>query len=360
MDDRDVMPLNDLVGERVELERRLQNEKGELSNATVRSYESSYARLQRALIGAFRQSTNDADRVTAMLEIMRILENKLVYLHNFTVDPTSDHRLLASLVSRFIDEVTQRKHGVMTPLEATYYRAIGALYAGDVVAAREGFRAACESEESDEANDIKYKSYVILGNLSHEQQDYAGARDLHHRSLQYSHNANVTAQALAFKALNAYALHDYDEALELFEKSLGLFDRDQPFFNSYFFRNALLFCAAIHYDRKDYEKAGSFYEKVLTEVEQNSYDHFDALSHLGKIAYGRSEFDRAAEYLSRAVASHARNENEYLVDTYFWLAKTHLRRNDRDEAKKYLERVTSSEVHYDKKDQAAELLRKVS
>jgi tetratricopeptide (TPR) repeat protein len=359
MDDKQTS-LSGLVADRVDLEQKLQNEKGELSPRTVRDYEVAYARLQKNLIQLFRQSTVEGDRVTAMLELMRILENKLVYLHNFTIDPTSDSRMLASLVSRFIDEVSVRQRGALTPLEATYYRAICALYAGDVIAAAERFRSACESEESDEANDIKYKSYVILGNLSHEAKDYAGARDLHHRSLQYSHNANVTAQAIAFKALNAYALHDHDEALELFERSLELFDRNQPFFNSYFHRNALLFCGAIYYDRKQYEKAAHFYERVLNEVEQHSYDHFDALSHLGKIAYARNEFDAAAGFLSRAVSSHARNENEYLVDTYFWLAKAHLRRNDAVEAKKYLERIAASDVPYDKRSQAAELLLRVS
>ena len=45
--------------------------------------------------------------------------------------------------------------------------------------AREGFSAACASEESDEANDIKYKSYVILGNLSH---DVASWLQLRHKA----------------------------------------------------------------------------------------------------------------------------------------------------------------------------------
>src|SRR5439155_22635969 len=120
---------------------------------------------------------------------------------------------------------TVRDHSrVLTTLEATYYRAVAALYAGEIAKAREGFTAACASEESDEANDIKYKSYVILGHLSHEERDYAKAKDLHEQSLRYTQNNNVTAQALALKALNAYALRDHDDALHLFRAALKLFD----------------------------------------------------------------------------------------------------------------------------------------
>src|SRR5207249_11075567 len=146
----------------------------------------------------------------------RILENRLVYLHNFIVDATTDNRILAQLVTRFIDQLASERSTVLTKLEATYYRAVAALYAGDTATARDGFSDACASEESDEANDIKYKSYVILGNLSHEERDYTRAEELHDSSLRYSQHPNVTAQALALKALNSYALHAYDEALHLF------------------------------------------------------------------------------------------------------------------------------------------------
>src|SRR5207249_6169348 len=142
-------------------------------------------------------------------------------------------------VTKFIDQISRDRSSILTTLEATYYRAVAALYAGDLAKARDGFSTACASEESDEANDIKYKSYVILGHLSHEERDYAKAKDLHDQSLRYSQNANVTAQALALKALNAYALGDQNGAAHLFEDSLRLFDPNQPFFNSYFYRNAL-------------------------------------------------------------------------------------------------------------------------
>ena len=111
--------------------------------------------------------------------------------------------------------------GKLAPTEAG---AVASLYAGDVATARQGFSAACASEESDEANDIKYKSYVMLGNLSHEDRDYAAAKELHDQSLRYTANENVTAQALALKALNSYALNEHDEALHLFEESLRLFN----------------------------------------------------------------------------------------------------------------------------------------
>lgn len=354
------MSLNDLVNRRVALEARLQHEKGELSETAVRSYDREYSALQRELASQFRSASDDQERITAMLEMIRILENRLVYLQNFTVDPTSDNRMLAQLVTQFIDELARNRSTVLTNLEATYYRAVAALYAGDVERAAEGFRDACASEESDEANDIKYKSYVILGNLSHEEQDYAKAKELHDQSLRYSANNNVTAQALALKALNSYALSDYDEALHLFQESLQLFDLNQPFFNSYFFRNALLFCGAIFFDRKEYAKAAEFYQRVVDNVEQSSYDYFDALAHLGRIHFLQERYDNCVTSLEQALKSQKLSENEYIIDTWFLIARAHLKRNDQPAARKYLEKIAASDVRYEKKPQAVEMLQRIA
>ena len=354
------MSLNDLVNRRVALEARLQHEKGELSDANVRSYDREYSGLQRELASHFRSATDDQQRITSMLEMIRILENRLVYLQNFTVDPTHDNRMLAQLVTQFIDELSRNRSTVLTNLEATYYRAVAALYAGDLPRAAEGFRDACASEESDEANDIKYKSYVILGNLSHEERDYAKAKELHDQSLRYSANNNVTAQALALKALNSYALGDYDEALHLFQESLQLFDLNQPFFNSYFFRNALLFCGAIFFDRKEYARAAEFYQRVVDNVEQSSYDYFDALHHLGRIHYQKERYDEAIASLEQALRSQKLSENEYIIDTWFLIARAHLKRNDPASARKYLEKIAATDVRYDKKPQAVEMLQRIA
>ncbi|HEX9986807.1 MAG TPA: tetratricopeptide repeat protein [Thermoanaerobaculia bacterium] len=361
------MPNNDLaarirhlVDQRVALENQLTNEKGEIPDATSRRYDEQYQSLQRQLANLFGEAGQDQDRITIMLEMMRILENRLVYLQNFIVDPSSENRILAQLVTKFIDTLSRQKSNVLTTLEATYYRAVAALYAGDLGKAREGFSAACESEESDEANDIKYKSYVILGHLSHEGGDYAAAKDLHDQSLRYSQNSNVTAQALALKALNAYALQDYDESLHLFGEALALFSPDQPFFNSYFYRNALLFCGAIHFDRRDYPAAEGFYRRVLDSVEQSSYDYFDALSHLGRIYYAQQRFEDAVSAFEKAVQTHRFGENEYVVDTWFWLARCHLKRSDSPEARRYLEKIAATDVRYDKKPQAVELLQRIA
>ena len=351
--------IKTLLDQRIALETKLQNEKGELSDNASKDYDNSYAGLQRQLASIFKEASDDSQRITIMLEMMRILENRLVYLQNFIVEPSSDNRILAQLVTKFIDQMSREKRSVLTSLEATYFRAVAALYAGDIARAREGFREACASEESDEANDIKYKSYVLLGHLSHEERDYAGAKELHDQSLKYSANSNVTAQALAFKALNSYALHDHDEALKLFEEALRLFDPNQPFFNSYFFRNALLFCGAIYFDRKQYEKAEEFYRRVLENVEQHSYDYFDALSHIGRLQYMQGRYDDAIASFERALQTHKFSENEYIIDTFFWIARSHLKRNDREQARTYLQKIAASDVRYEKKPQAVELLAKV-
>ena len=352
--------IKSLTDQRIALETRLQNEKGELSDRVTDEYDRQYASLQRQLSATFKESSDESQRITVMLEMMRILENRLVYLQNFIVEPSSDSRILAQLVTQFIDRLAARKSNVLTMLEATYYRAVAALYAGDLGQARNGFREACASEESDEANDIKYKSYVMLGHLSHEERDYAKAKELHDQSLRYSQNNNVTAQALALKALNSYALHEYDDALHLFEEALGLFDVNAPFFNSYFYRNALLFCAAIYYDRKDHGKAESLYKRVIESVDQNSYDHFDALSHLGRIYYAQNRYDDAVATFEKALQSHRFAENEYVIDTYFWIARSHLKKNDAGSARGYLEKIASSDVRYEKKPQAVELLARIA
>src|SRR5215212_1051255 len=352
--------LKQLVDERVALETKLQNEPGELADASVRSYDTRYQSLQRQLATLFREASADQQRITVMLEMMRILENRLVYLQNFIVDPTAENRVLAQLVTKFIDDVSRDRSSVLTSLEATYYRAVAALYAGELGKAREGFSAACASEESDEANDIKYKSYVILGHLSHEEADYEKAKELHDQSMRYSPNDNVTAQALALKALNSYALGDHDDALHLFQESLTLFDENKPFFNSYFYRNALLFCGAIHFDRKQLEDAASFYRRVSATVDQSSFDYFDALSHIGRIEYSQGNYEGAVASFERAVQMHRFSENEYVVDTWFWIARCHLRRNDSGEARKYLEKIAATDVRYDKKPQAVELLQRIA
>ncbi|HKB79801.1 MAG TPA: tetratricopeptide repeat protein [Thermoanaerobaculia bacterium] len=354
------MDLGNLVGRRVALENRLQNEREGPPDARTREYEREYRELQKELAAAFRRGNEERERITLMLEMMRILENRLVYLQNFVVDATPDDRALASLVTRFIDQILRDRNPTLTMLEATYYRAVASLYAGDLGAARQGFGLACASEESDETNDIKYKSYVILGHLLHEARDYARARQLHDQSLRYSTNGNVTAQALALKALNSYALGEIDDALRLFRESLALFDPHQPFFNSYFYRNALLFCGAICFDRGDLRGAEESYARVVESVEQHSYDFFDALIHLGRIHYRRQRWDDALAAFEKAEQSHRFGENEYLVDTWFWIARAQLKRNDRAEARRYLEKVASSPVRYDKKPQAAELLRKIA
>jgi tetratricopeptide (TPR) repeat protein len=362
MADRDDLTarLRQLVDQRVALETKLQHEPGELSEATARDCDTKYQALQRQLASIFKEASENQQRVTAMLEMMRILENRLVYLQNFIVDPTSENRILAQLVTRFIDDMSRDRSAVLTTLEATYYRAVAALYGGEVGKAREGFGAACASEESDEANDIKYKSYVILGHLSHEEADSAKAKDLHDQSMRYSANDNVTAQALALKALNSYALQDHDDALHLFQEALGLFDENKPFFNAYFYRNALLFCGAIHFDRRDYAQAESFYDRVIGNVDQSSFDFFDALSHLGRIYYSQERYQDAVSSFEKAAKAHRFSENEYVVDTWFWIARCHLRRNDSTEARKYLEKIAASDVRYEKKPQAVELLQRIA
>ena len=350
--------LQRLVGERAKIEADVQKTPGELSPEAIAKYDAAYAAIQRELIRLFKRADSDDLRISTVLEMIRIMENELVYLQNFIVEPSTDHQVLAGLATEFLRNIENRPD-VLSPLEATYYRGIAAIFASDYEAARTAFSEACESEESDEANDIKYKSFVILGHLSHEAQDFERARSLHERSVRYSQNDNVTAQALALKALNSYALKEYDEALSLFQEALALFKPAQPFFNAYFYRNALLFEAAIHVERKEFEPAETLYRRAAAEAQPRSYDEFEALSQLGKICFRTGRFDEAASTLSKAVEAHGGADNESLLDTCFWLARAYLKSNAPDRAKPVLERVAGTDVPYERRAQAAELLRQV-
>ncbi|HUF18129.1 MAG TPA: tetratricopeptide repeat protein [Thermoanaerobaculia bacterium] len=359
-DQRDIeAEFQRLVERRLNLESRLQKVQGDLSAEALDEHDHAYAGIQLGLLKLFKASSGDPERIKIMLEVIRIMENKLVYLQNFVIEPTPENRKLASLVGDFVLDMGSTADG-LTQLEVTYYTGVTSLYAGEIDRAREAFRQACESEESDEANDIKFKSYVILGNLTHERHEYEAARALHDESLRYSQNNNVTAQALALKALNSYALKEYDDALAMFEESLQLFDREEAFFNSYFHRNALLFSASIYSQRKEYARAESYYRQVLDEAQPDSYDHFDALSQLGRIYYSTDRYDEAARTFSEAIATHNATENEYLVDTYFWLARTHIKQDDAVAARTYLEKIAASDVKYERRGQAEEMLARVS
>jgi tetratricopeptide (TPR) repeat protein len=346
-----------LASERAALEKQIESSSGALTERRLRRYELEYDAIQSALAKMFRTVPAGPERAAVVVEMLRNLESRLVLVENFTVDPTGDNRILARLVARFLPEVGES--GLLPAIELDYFRAIICLYAGDFAAARDALFLVCESEEPDETSDLKFKAYVMLGNLYHEHREFERARDLHDKSLRYTSNDNVAAQALAFKALNSFALGELDEARELFVRSLALFDREAPFFNSYFHRNALLFCGLIHYRRKEYTEAESYYRQVIETVERQSFDYFDSLVQIGRICFATGRFDEAAEMFRRAISSHRTSETEQLVDAWFWLGRAHVERGDRSEAARCLRNVVGSAVRYEHRPQAVALLERI-
>lgn len=360
MEQRAGMSLENLARRREDVEARLEGHHGNLSDRQIEEYTTELSAHRRELVAAFQGDVNDATRLDILVEIVRTLEVELIHLHNLVVDPSRDHKELAVRIGSLLGEISSLGTGRPSRLETLYYRGVLSMFAGDRAKARAHFERVCESEESDESSDVKYKSFVILGHLSHEDSDFESARELHDRSMEYSSHSNVTAQALALKALNSYALGNAGDALDLFESSLREFREDEPHYNEYFHRNALLFCGAIYFDRKDYARAKDYYEKVLEHVETASYDFFDANAQLGKIYFAREEWDAASSRFRSAVENQAGNENEYLLDTYFWLAKALLKKNEKKDARECLNRIVTSEVKYAKRPQAEALLARVS
>lgn len=351
--------LERLRAERLDLERALQDNEHDLSAVEAEQAMTRHRRLRKGLLHLVATSEDESVRIDSVIEVVRSLENELIYLHNFLVAPEDQDTKLARKLEALLREISGTSGVTVSRLETTYYLGVLSLYEGELENAREFFEQVCESEESDETNDIKYKSFVMLGHLSHVQEDYERARDLHDQSMQYTHSSNVMAQAFALKALNSYALQKKDDALEMFERALELFRVDEPFYNEYFHRNSLLFCGAILFDREEYERAAGFYEEVLDHVENSSYDYFDALVQLGKIRFANAEYEQAAEILERAISKQEK-ENEYMLDTLYWLARAQLKIERKGDARKCLQKVVSSPVEYQKKSQAEQLLTQVS
>lgn len=351
--------LEQLREMRLDLERELQESEHDLTAAEAGQALGRHRRLRKGLLHLVATSGDESIRINSVIEVIRSLENELIYLHNFLVAPEDQDAKLARKLEALVQQISDTPAVPLSRLETTYYLGVLSLYEGELENARSFFEEVCESEESDEANDIKYKSFVMLGHLSHVQEDYERARDLHDQSMQYTHSPNVMAQAFALKALNSYALQKRDEALEMFEKALELFRVNEPFYNEYFHRNSLLFCGAILFDREEYDRAARYYEEVLDHVENSSYDYFDALVQLGKIRFAGGDFEEAAKILERATEKQE-NENEYLLDTLYWLARAQLKIERTGDAKKCLEKVVASPVDYQKKSQAEQLLAQVS
>ncbi|HUO83517.1 MAG TPA: tetratricopeptide repeat protein, partial [Thermoanaerobaculia bacterium] len=281
--------LNERIEQRLAIERELQSARPDPSAQRPAEYVRRYHDLREGILRDFRDAKKEPDKIALMLELIRLLESELVSLHNFVPDPTQDNRALAQQVERFLEELGRSGSPVLSSIERSYFRGVAALVAGDTATARHCFEQVCGSEESDETSDVKFKSYLMLGHLSSEEADYGRARELHDAAAGQTRHPNVAAQAVALKALNTYALGRRDEALELFDTALGLFDQDQAFYNPYFHRNALLFQGLIHFERHDYEQARESYLAVLERVGPESFDAFEALSHLGRIdlAVGR-------------------------------------------------------------------------
>ena len=330
------------------------------AEADLVALEQRHDALIRRIVTLVRDAASDRERGIAMGELMRALEDRLVDLRNFSLEPSSRLAKLGELTIEYLDAVGNSGDLRMTTLERTYYRAIGAMYAGRSGEAAVGLRAACESEESDEANDIKFKAYVILGNLSHGEKDFDAAKALHERSLQYAREGNVSAQALAFKALNAYAVGDQDEALALFTRALQLFSPDQPFYNSYFHRNALLFSGSIHYERKAWPDAENAYRAAIEHLEPESFDRYDALAQLGRVCYSTGRWDEAVDMFRQALQIEAAGQTEYHLDTRFWLARAHVKQGNIRDAREMLQQVIESETPYERRPQAEALLARCS
>ena len=351
-----------LVDERVALETRLQNEQGELSEARAQQYERRVRGAAAKLAALFKQTADERERITVMLELMRILENRLVYLQNFIVDADVRQPHPRAAGDAASSTRSPRTRSVLTNLEATYYRAVAALYAGDVATARDGVHGGVRVRGVRRGE--RHQVQVVRDPrppLARGARLRARRRSCTTSRCATRRTTTSPRRRWRSKALNSYALGEHDEALHLFQESLQLFDPTQPFFNSYFYpqRAALL--------RRDPLRSPRLRRRgdVLPQRAGQRRPEFVRL--LRCPGAPRPHRLRAGALRRRRGGVRARRRRRTAsarTSTSSTPGSGSRARTSKPattaEARPYLEKIAATEVRYEKKPQAVELLQKIA
>jgi tetratricopeptide (TPR) repeat protein len=348
--------LGRAVVARGEIARRLHTDPGALEDRARAELDASLGRVFDDCVEAFRHAWLEASRLAAALEIARTLALRLSLVHNYTVDPTADLRALAARLVALLDAAAREAKLPVGAAEAAYLRGTLLLHAGERDEARLAFEEALVHATPETDESIDYGSCFFIAQISHEEGDWSDSIRYAERAAKLASSTNLVAQALAVVAVSRHARGDRARALRKFEDALRYFDRAEPRFNPYFYRNAILFCGIVSGDMGDLAAAEGFFRRALEVTSEDSFDAFDAHARLGRALRRQGRDREAAEELERALATWHIAESEPVVDVLYELGTLHARLGNTSRAKALLQRVVGSEIAHPGKAEASRLL----
>lgn len=340
---------------RKDVEARISTGAVELTAASRLDLDDELDSVLDALFVRFRRSWLESTKLETAVEIARVLELKLTLLRNYVVDPTSDAKSLAGGLCAIFEEAGAEKLG-LHPIEAAYLGAVLDVYAGNGPAGLAKLEHVFESDAVERYVALHYHARMIAAHLQHETSEFAVARRNAERAADLATSPNPTAQALAVIAVNSFAMGEKERAMRELEDALRYFDETEPLFNPYFFRNTLLLCGLICFERHDDDAAETFCRRAVERAEPATYDAFEAWSRLGRVLYRQKKIEEAASAFENGIASYRHGESEVLLDVCFWLARACLILERSDRARILLLRIVTSEVDYPGREDARQLL----
>lgn len=327
-----------------------------LDDPTRREIDAALGRVFDGCVEAFRNAWLESSRLAAALEIARTLAIRLSLVHNYTVDPTADLRTLASKLLAVLDAAAREKKLEAGESEIAHLRGVLLLHAGDLEQARLAFENALHLATPETSESVDYGSCLFIAQIAHEEGDWRDSIRFAERAAKLASSTNLVAQALSIVAVSRHARGDRLRALRKFEDALRYFDRAEPLFNPYFYRNTILFCGIVSFEMGDLPAAESFFRRALEVTSADSYDAFDAHARLGRTLRSQGRAAEAAAELEKALTTYHFAESEPVVDLLFELGSLQASLGNAERARALLHRVLTSEIAHPGKAEASRIL----
>ncbi len=341
---------------RRDIEARISTGEASLADPSRMALDDELDAVLDALFVRYRRSWLESTRLSASVEIARVLDLKLTRLRNYTLEPTSDAKSLAVGLRSIFEEAGSSRLG-LGEVEAAYLEAVLAVYAGEATSGLTILDCVFEAEGNEVGLEaLRYHAHMIASHLRHEASEFAMARTHAEKAADLATSANQTAQALAVVGVNSFALGEHDRAMRELEDALRYFAVEEPLFNPYFFRNTLLLCGLICFERLDDEAAESYCRRALEHTEPSTYDAFEVWSRLGRVLYRKGQIEEAADAFEKGIVAYRHAESEIFLDVCLWLARACIDLENLDRARALLLRIVTSDVEYPAKEDARSLL----
>ncbi|MFA6954765.1 MAG: hypothetical protein WC538_02705 [Thermoanaerobaculia bacterium] len=345
---------------RDEAVRRLHTASDALDDASRRALDASLEGVFDSCVEAFRAAWLEGSRIDAALEIARTLAIRLSLVHNYSVDPTSDLRMLAEKLAALLAAAAAETKLPADDAEAAYLGGILFLHAGKREEARLAFESTLLLAGGETPERVDYGSCLLIAQIAHEEGDWSYSIRFAERAAKLASSTNLVAQAISVVGLSRHARGDKARALHKLEDALRYFDPAEPLFNPYYFRNTILFCGIVALDMGDAAAAERYFRRALEVTSADSYDAFDAHARLGRVLLRQRRDREAAAELEKALATYHFAESEPVVDVLFELGTLCASLGDTKKARPLLHRVLTSEIAHPGKGEASRLLGEVT